>query len=104
MPRDDTGGGSGGGLALFVPPLGDPFAIRSFASTLSGGADSVGDAAVSVRRQAERVVSSTSWTGTAADGFTSSTDLLKAGLSAQEGPTHDVAAACQGFALSLIHI
>ena len=48
----DTGGGSGGGLALFVPPLGDPFAIRSFASTLSGGADSVGDAAVSVRRQA----------------------------------------------------
>lgn len=101
MPRDDTGGGSGGGLALFVPPLGDPFAIRSFASTLSSGADSVGDAAVSVRRQAERVVSSTSWTGTAADGFTSSTDLLKAGLSAQEGPTHDVAAACQGFADAL---
>ena len=99
MPREE--GGAGGGLALFTPPLGDAFAIRSLATTLSGGADSVGDSAVAVRRQADRVVSDNAWTGEAASGFTTSTDLLTTGLGALEGPTHDVASACRGFADAL---
>lgn len=99
MPREE--GGGGGGLALFTPPLGDPFAIRSLATTLAGGADSVGDSAVAVRRQADRVVSENSWTGEAASGFTTSTDLLTTGLSSLEAPTHDVASACRGFADAL---